>query len=155
MRRLTIFSAALASAAFVASAAQAVPGVATGNVNLRADATVNSPRLTTIPAGAAVEVHGCPSWCQVTFNGYTGWASSSYISTGYAGRDYDPGYDRSYSYYEPAPRVYVQPAPPTWGWYGGPVWHDRYSYYDRSPWWYERRYHRRPGVSFGLGFDFD
>jgi uncharacterized protein YraI len=148
MRRLTVLSAAVLAAAFVASSAEAVPGVATGNVNMRTDATVNSPRITTIPAGAPVEVHGCPSWCQVTYNGRTGWVSSNYISTEYAGRDYDRRYDRDhrYGYYRPAP-----PPPPRWSYYRGPVWHDRYGW-DHDRYWYDRRWHRRPGVTFEFGF---
>jgi uncharacterized protein YraI len=153
MRRLSILPATALIAAFAASTAAAVPGVATGNVNMRTDATVNAPRIATIPAGAAVEVHGCPSWCQVTYNGRTGWASSNYISTQYAG-DYEPEYAPTYvvprySYYEPAPR--------RWYYDRGPVWHNRYGF-DRGPYgyndgWYGRHWNRGPGISFGFSFD--
>ena len=149
MRRLSILPAAALVTAFAASTAAAAPGVATGNVNMRTEPTVNAARITTIPAGAPLEVHGCPSWCQVTFNGRTGWVSSNYISTDYAG-GYEPEYVPAprYSYYEPAPR--------RWSYSRGPVWHDRYGF-DR-PYWYDHRYgydrgRRGPGLSFGFSFD--
>ncbi len=168
MRHLTILAGGLAGA-LAASSALAAPGAATGNVNLRADATVNSQRLATIPAGAPVEVHGCPSWCNVTYNGITGWASSNYIATGVATRD--RGYDRDrerYSRdrdrydrdrYDRGPRYGYQrgPMPPRVYWqFGEPRWDDRYGYWRdrRDRWWHEGRWHqRRPGgVTFQFGF---
>ena len=80
MRHLTILATTAMAGALVASTAAA--GVATGNVNLRTQPTVQAPRITTIPAGAQVQVHSCPSWCNVTYAGHTGWASSNYIDPG-------------------------------------------------------------------------
>jgi uncharacterized protein YraI len=174
MRHLTILAGGLAGS-LAASAALAVPGTATGDVNLRADATVNAQRLATIPAGARVEVHGCPSWCNVTFDGITGWASSNYIATGVASRDRDYDRDRydrgrygrnradrgryERDRYNRGPRYSYQraPAPPRVYWeFGEPRWDDRHGFWRdrRDRWWHDGRWHRqRPGgVTFQFGF---
>ncbi len=148
MRHLTILTAGAAVTALVASSALAAPGVATGNVNLRAADTVNSQRLATIPQGAPVEVHSCPTWCHLTYNGITGWASPNYIATGQARRD-DRRDSRRYSYRrdQMPPSVYWE--------FGRPSWDSRYGYWrdPRDRWWHDGRWHhRRPGVTFQFGF---
>jgi uncharacterized protein YraI len=118
------------AAALVAAPALARPGVATGNVNMRVDPTVQAPRITTIPEGARVEIHGCPSWCNVTYRGRTGWVSSNYV----AGARYRPA--------PPPPPVYYQPRPPRY--YDRP--HHRRHHWHGDDW----RYRRGPSFSFGF-----
>ena len=68
--------------ALLATAAQAATGVATGSVNMRTGPGTSYAKITTIPAGAPVEVFGCSSWCQVAYGGAQGYASANYISQG-------------------------------------------------------------------------
>lgn len=134
MKRLTVFTAAVFSAALVATSALAWTGVATGNVNLRDEDSIRGTRLTTIPEGALVEVYGCPTWCHLTYRGITGWASSSYIAPARHARGPRVYYER--------PRVYYYRERPPF-WYGRPhPW--------RGPWRY-RRWHR-PGFGIYFGF---
>jgi uncharacterized protein YraI len=106
MRRLTILTAGVLSAALMWSSAAAWTGVATGAVNLRSEDSVRGYRLATIPRGALLDVHSCPTWCYLTFQGITGWASPNYI----AAADYGP-----------APQVYYQrPAPSPYYYYSSP-----------------------------------
>ena len=140
------FAAAAALAGcFAASSALAAPGVATGNVNMRVGQTTSAPRITTIPAGARVEVHGCPNWCDVTYRGRRGWVSSSYISTGgYSGQPvYVPAPQPRYVY--PRPRV---PAPAFV--YGSPRYHGYRHGYRHGYGHHDRR--RRGGVTFSFGY---
>ena len=114
----------------LSSIAAAVPGYATGNVNLRAGPGTNYPVVTTLSAGTGLEIYGCLSgysWCDVNWRGYRGWVSSNYIEAAYQDR-----------------RVYVREvAPPvvsfSFGYwddhYSGRSWYrdrDRYFDYDRS-----------------------
>jgi uncharacterized protein YraI len=147
-RHLLMASALFGTLAW--SAAQAAPGVATGNVNMRTGPGTNYAKITTIPAVASVEVFGCPSWCQVAFAGAQGWVSSNYIATGASGGAY---------YDAPAPVViYDRPAMPhrSYWRYGRPWWDDRYdTWYDGHSYWYGDRWYDRPrhsGFSIELGF---
>lgn len=136
------------------SAAQAAPGAVTGDVNMRTGPGKNYARITTIPAGAPIEVFDCPSWCEVEFAGRQGWVSSNYVATG-------GSYDEGAVIYEEAPRrvvVYERtPMPPRAYWrYGRPWWDDRYdTWYDGRSYWYGDRWYDRPrsGVSFTFGID--
>lgn len=135
---------ALSAALLWSGAAAADPGNVTGNVNMRAGPGTQFSVITTIPAGAPIEVFGCERWCRVAYGGREGYVSGNYVRTGYAE-------------YRPAPRVYYRPAPPPviywrdrdpwWdddypGWY----WRDRHRWHD--PW------HRRHGggIHFSFGF---
>jgi uncharacterized protein YraI len=107
-------------------AAEAATGFATGSVNMRVGPGAGYAKVTTIPAGAEVEVFECAAWCQVAFAGREGWVSARYISAGY-----DEG---------PAPRYASRaPMPPEGYWrYGEPWWDDRYdTWYDGHNWWYD------------------
>ncbi|MCB1496855.1 MAG: SH3 domain-containing protein [Bauldia sp.] len=73
----------------VAQGAVAAPGVAKGSVNLRTGPSTKYARITTIPAGARVNVLRCGRWCEVIYAGRRGWASASYIRRGNARPAYD------------------------------------------------------------------
>jgi hypothetical protein len=109
--KTTLFAAASALA-LSAGAAAAAPATAESAVNMRAGPGTQYEVVATIPGGASVDVAGCTgSWCQVSFNGESGFASRSYLSVaegapvavapGYAYDDtplysddyYDYGYD--------------------------------------------------------------
>src|SRR6185312_3000113 len=108
-----------------------------GNVNMRAGPGTGYAVITTIPAGAPIEVIGCSSWCQVAFGGTEGFASANYVSGARVGTSYGAAAPYAYA----APPVYE-------GYYGDGYYGDRY--YDDS---YYGGY--GPGLSFSFGFDGD
>jgi uncharacterized protein YraI len=163
-RALLAASVLLGTLAWSAGASAQELAVATGNVNMRTGPGTGYPVIMTIPAGAQVQVFGCPSWCQVAYAGQQGWASSNYISTGFAQRQVVPGYA-----YQPAPvvRYAYRPAYA----FGGPViafggsfddddwrWRRRGDWWDDDDWHWRRHdddfWWGRPrsGVSFEFGF---
>src|SRR6188768_1380205 len=64
------------------AAAQTAAGITNGDVNLREGPGTGYGVITTVPAGASVEVLSCESWCQLRYGDYTGWASGRYIAVG-------------------------------------------------------------------------
>src|SRR5690606_19996061 len=101
MNLRTLFAAA-AFLGFTAGAAFAQNAYTTGNVNMRAGPSTQYPRVTTLPSGAAVDVHGCTSgwsWCDTSWRGIRGWVSANYLQMLYnTRRVYLPEY---------APRIIV------------------------------------------------
>ena len=111
---------------------------ATANVNLRSGPGTDSEIIATIPAGSTLRVTSCSGeWCEVSWNGRSGYAIARNLSVGgprQAG-PYGPGYAQGYGpeppvgyaapgYYAPpavvygpayyyGPRVYYGPG---WGW---------------------------------------
>jgi uncharacterized protein YraI len=153
MKQRTLLIVGAFAGALAMSTAQAAPGRATGDVNLRTGPSTSYAKIATIPAGARVNVHGCSSWCQVTFRGQTGYASANYITAAAPRRGiYAPP-----RYMAPGPVVVdVDPLPPRRHWrYGRPWWDDRYdAWYDGHGWWYDGRWHTtRPGVGFYFSFE--
>ena len=61
-------------------------GVAAGSarvtaaVKLRSGPTKGSGVLTVVPAGSAVNVLSCDGWCQVSYNGQTGWVYKNFLA---------------------------------------------------------------------------
>lgn len=54
----------------------------TSHVNMRHGPGANYRRITTIPPGTNVHVHGCPSnWCLVTWRRNKGWVNARYLVT--------------------------------------------------------------------------
>src|SRR5437764_4557653 len=54
----------------------------TGQVKLHASPDARSATTATLPAGAIVEVSSCSaSWCRVTWQGRSGWASRRYLTS--------------------------------------------------------------------------
>lgn len=99
-RQYSLKSALIAIAATTAAfllpvAAQAAEGFATANVNMRSGPSTRYPAVTVIPAGTAVEIHGCLAdvpWCDVSFYDGRGWVAGRYVQALYQQR-----------------RVYVEP----------------------------------------------
>ncbi|WP_292639688.1 SH3 domain-containing protein [Mesorhizobium sp.] len=63
-----------------------VAAVGTGRilraVTMRSGPKKNAAAIGTVPARTSVEVMSCKQWCQITYNGKTGWIYKSYIKTG-------------------------------------------------------------------------
>jgi uncharacterized protein YraI len=110
--------------------AEAAPAFSTANVNMRSGPSTRYPAVVVIPVGTRVEILGCLSsanWCDVSFAGYRGWVSGSYLQTTYSQR-----------------RVYVEPeyyrplGIPTVTFSIGRYWDDNYRnrdfYRDRDRW---------------------
>ncbi|WP_292181881.1 SH3 domain-containing protein [Mesorhizobium sp.] len=51
-------------------------------VTMRSGPKKNAAAIGTVPARTSVEVMSCKQWCQITYNGKTGWIYKSYIKTG-------------------------------------------------------------------------
>jgi uncharacterized protein YraI len=122
-----------------ARAARARSAAVAATVNLRSGPGTDSEIITTIPAGSTLRVTGCSGeWCEVTWNGRSGYAIARNLSIGAPrqARTYgpQPGYADGYGpeppavyqapgYYAPpavvygpayyGPRVYYGPG---WGW---------------------------------------
>jgi uncharacterized protein YraI len=88
-------AAAAAAVTIMASVAVADAASArlTGNVNLRAGPGTQYYKVTSLPAGAPVEVFGCLpqyTWCDIGYGGLRGWVSARYLSVFYAGPTFRP-----------------------------------------------------------------
>ncbi|MER8588053.1 SH3 domain-containing protein [Mesorhizobium sp. M1338] len=51
-------------------------------VTMRSGPKKNAAAIGTVPARTSVQVMNCKQWCQITYNGKTGWVYKSYIKTG-------------------------------------------------------------------------
>jgi uncharacterized protein YraI len=142
LRNIVAASAVVAAGALAPAIAQAaVPGFATGNVNLRAGPSTDYPVVTTLRAGDRLTIFGCVrgySWCDVNWRGNRGWVSATYLEATYAQRRVRlPAY---------AARIEVPIISFTVGDY-----FDR-NYRDR-PWYRDWRQARRDGPRFDLDRD--
>ena len=126
-------------------AARARSAAVTATVNLRSGPGTDQEIITTIPAGSTVRVTSCSGeWCELTWNGRSGYAIARNLSIGAPrqARPYgpQPGYAGGYESGPPvvygAPGYYAPPAVvygPTYyrpGVYYGPGWGWR-----RRGWW--------------------
>ncbi|MGD9803358.1 MAG: SH3 domain-containing protein [Hyphomicrobiaceae bacterium] len=87
-RRLISTAFAAAVVGIGASAAQAAPGYATANVNIRTGPDTEYPSVGVIPEGTPVDVGGClrdESWCDVGWGTERGWVFSEYLALNYRG----------------------------------------------------------------------
>ncbi len=79
----TRFAVLLAGAAMLPAAAFAqTSGMVGTDLNLREGPGTNYATISTMPANADITIDGCiegQKWCQVTYNGQTGWAYSDYL----------------------------------------------------------------------------
>jgi uncharacterized protein YraI len=135
--RSKVLAGAIATAFLVPLAAEAAPGFATGSVNLRSGPGTQYARITTIPAGARIDVRDCGAWCAVSFNGVSGYVSANYVSRGVA---------------TVGPR-FVRPPAPRFGYARKPWWDNRYhAWYDGRRWYSNGRWYDRPGFSLNFNF---
>lgn len=51
-------------------------------VTMRSGPKKNAAAIVTVPARTSVQVMNCKQWCQIVYNGKTGWVYKSYIKTG-------------------------------------------------------------------------
>jgi uncharacterized protein YraI len=49
---------------------------------MRSGPKKNAAAIGTVPARTSVQVMNCKQWCQIVYNGKTGWVYKSYIKTG-------------------------------------------------------------------------
>lgn len=83
-----LIGALAVTVALGAQAAEARPGYATANVNLRAGPDTDFPVVDVIPDSDPVDVRGClndESWCDVIWEGNRGWVFSEYLALDYRG----------------------------------------------------------------------
>lgn len=79
----TIMLSAVSALVLSAGAASAAPAMAESTLNMRSGPGTQYGVVATIPGGATVDVAGCAgSWCQVSFNGESGFANRSYLAMG-------------------------------------------------------------------------
>jgi hypothetical protein len=105
------------------------PAVVGTNVNLRQGPGTTYTIITTIPAGAPIEVSGCQGqWCQVSWQGQNGYVIATSLGQG-AGAPPPGG---------PPPGAVAggPPPPPPPGYYGGPVYPPPPPYYGPYPYGY-------------------
>jgi len=161
--RILVAVAALATAAGV-GAANADPGYATANVNMRSGPDTDFPSLGVIPEGEPIRVEGClrdESWCDVSWGPDRGWVYSEYIAFDNRGEmvplpDYGPAYfripfvtfvardywDRYYvgrPWYRDRARWYAYSWKPRAGWHAPPAG-------ARRPGWWRSGYHAPTGM---------
>lgn len=80
---VTGIAVAAAAAVVFLPAAQAAPGTATANVNVRSGPGTSYGVTNTLRRGDQVDVQRCQgSWCYVQGRGFAGWVSSGYLSAG-------------------------------------------------------------------------
>ncbi|MFZ5961589.1 DUF1236 domain-containing protein [Thalassococcus sp. BH17M4-6] len=83
LKKIALFSTAIVSIA-ASPALAALSASATTDLNFRAGPGPQYEIQSVIPAEADVEVLGCleqGEWCEVSFDGQTGWAYSAYLTT--------------------------------------------------------------------------
>jgi uncharacterized protein YraI len=142
MNHLTKLAAG-ALALFAPLAANAMTGILTDDVSLRAGPDTDFPRITTLEEGTEVRVMGCIDgfdWCDVIAYGDRGWVAGRFVELPYEGRNvylYDYG-----------PRLGVPIVSFSVGSYWG-------SHYRRYPWYARRDYytsHWTPRYSYNSGY---
>ncbi|ODT77800.1 MAG: hypothetical protein ABS76_26225 [Pelagibacterium sp. SCN 64-44] len=86
---ITGIAVAAAAAVVFLPAAQAAPGTATSNVNVRSGPGTSYGVVNTLRRGEQVDVQRCQgTWCYVQGRGFAGWVSAGYLSAG--GRPVNP-----------------------------------------------------------------
>ena len=89
MKKMWSIAALAASAGALPAVAEAATAFSTANVNMRSGPSPRYPAVIVVPAGTRVNIQGCMSsayWCDVSFAGYRGWVSGSYLQTTYSQR---------------------------------------------------------------------
>ena len=92
MKKLLAMTAVAAAAALGSAApslAAAATATATTDLNIRSGPGPQYPPVDVIPNGNAVSVTGCiqgSRWCQVNYNGRSGWSYAQYLAMNYQGQ---------------------------------------------------------------------
>lgn len=99
---------AIAAGALMLSAGAASATEVTGDVNLRSGPGTSYSVISTLPAGADVDVLNCTSgWCRVDWQGTVGFANASYLDSASSYDDSSPVYaEPLYDYAFAGPRFY-------------------------------------------------
>lgn len=82
-KKISFATAAVIGFLAVPGLAAAKTAIVTTDLNMREGPGPNHPVITAMPSGEAVAIQGClesMSWCQVTWNGQTGWAYADYLA---------------------------------------------------------------------------
>src|SRR5580700_10543039 len=116
------------------------PAVIGTNVNLRQGPGTSYTVVTLIPAGAPVNVSGCNAgWCQVTFQGQSGYIIATVIAPPGGPGGPPPGAGAGGPVYAGPggpPPGYGPPPPPYYGgYYGYGPYYGPYGYYRPGPYW--------------------
>lgn len=91
MKKLLVTTAVIAAAALggAGGALAATSATATADLNIRSGPGPQYPPVGVIPGGNAATVEGCikgSQWCEVSYNGTTGWSYGEYLRTNYQGQ---------------------------------------------------------------------
>lgn len=92
MNKLLVMAAMAAAAAIGGAAPSLAAGTtatATADLNIRSGPGPQYQPVDVIPNGQSVAVEGClrgSQWCQVDYNGQTGWSYGKYLTTNYQGQ---------------------------------------------------------------------
>lgn len=130
MKKLSILAMGLLAAIVITAVAEAAPAFSTANVNMRSGPSTRYPAVIVIPYGARVEIQGCmqsANWCDVSFAGYRGWVSGTYLQALYSQRRVYVGPE----YYRPLGIPSVTFSIDN---YWGRYYRDRDFYRDRDRW---------------------
>jgi uncharacterized protein YraI len=82
-RKISFVTAAVVGCLALPAVAAAQTAVVTTDLNMREGPGPNYAVITAMPQGEAVEIEGCletMSWCQVSWDGETGWAYADYLA---------------------------------------------------------------------------
>jgi uncharacterized protein YraI len=80
----SLAAAGVAAVLVSSGPASALESATTTDLNLRSGPGPNYAVTGVIPGGTAVDVAGCieaANWCQVSYNGQTGWSYGDYLTT--------------------------------------------------------------------------
>jgi len=120
-------------AVMTATSASAKTGYAVTTVNLRSGPATTNDIVTKIPGGSRIEVNNCTNgWCEVTYQGKSGFAIETALDTSGRVRRAPPGYYPGAPVYSGPPVYYGPPA----YYYGPGPYYYRYGPYWRRRWWY-------------------
>lgn len=81
--KVSFLAAVVTAGMLVAGAAQAADAIVTADLNVRTGPGTRYGVIGSIPNRSPISVHGCTTgygWCQVSYGGLSGWASSSYLA---------------------------------------------------------------------------
>ncbi|MFC0246499.1 SH3 domain-containing protein [Falsochrobactrum ovis] len=81
--KVSFLAAVVTAGMLVAGAAQAADAIVTADLNVRTGPGTGYGVIGSIPNRSPIDVHSCTAgygWCQVSYGGLSGWASSRYLA---------------------------------------------------------------------------